>query len=66
MTKTQQEMIQKVLEFSKRDSRIIGLVMFANVKWLKTGDLYKYCFVLVAIILILTMICGLAWAKIIY
>ena len=27
MTKTQQEMIQKVLEFSKRDSRIIGLAI---------------------------------------
>ena len=27
MTKTQQEMIQNVLEFSKRDSRIIGLAI---------------------------------------
>ncbi|EQG76290.1 streptomycin adenylyltransferase family protein [Clostridioides difficile DA00165] len=27
MTKTQQKMIQNVLEFSKRDSRIIGLAI---------------------------------------
>ncbi|MFR6290760.1 MAG: SLC13 family permease [Peptococcaceae bacterium] len=41
-------------------------MLFANTEWLKTSDLYKYCFAMVAIILILIMIFGITWAKIIY
>lgn len=44
----------------------LAAMMFANTKWLKTGELYKLCATLVAIALVLTIIVGLVWANVIY
>ena len=40
--------------------------MFANKKWCKTSDLYKYCSITVILLFLFTMTVGLLWANIIY
>ena len=41
-------------------------IMFANKKWCKTSDLYKYCSITVILLFLFTMTVGLLWANIIY
>ena len=44
----------------------LAAMMFANSKWCKTSDLYKYCGITIGIALILTIAVGLVWANVIY
>lgn len=41
-------------------------VMFANKKWCRTSDLYKYCSITVILLFLFTMTVGLLWANIVY
>ena len=44
----------------------LAAMMFANSKWCKTSDLYKYCGITVVIALVLTIAVGLIWANVVY